>query len=183
MRRPRPFFAWISALVILAAGLTTSAGCDDTPATAVCSGPSDCPSGQWCLYPDAECGKGSPAGTCTPVSELTCTASEVCGCDGKIYSSVCTAAQIGVDTTDATSCTAPAGAVACGGTYCDGATQLCSDQQTLAGGVCQRTIGCVPLPSACAASPTCACLAENGFGGTCTGDAASGFSVSAAGGC
>jgi hypothetical protein len=49
--------------------------------------------------------------------------------------------------------------------------------------VCQTSIGCEAIPAACASAPTCACLAANGFPGSCAGDATSGFAVTAPPGC
>jgi hypothetical protein len=171
--------------MLAAAALAASAGCGDGAVAPTCSAAHGCASGEWCLYPDALCGKGMGSGTCTPISELTCEATQVCGCDGNIYPTVCAAARAGVDTTDATSCPVPAGEVTCGGTYCRGAAELCSVTKSFvaATSVCQTSVVCAPLPSACAAQPSCACLSANGFPGTCTGDATNGFTVTAPAGC
>jgi hypothetical protein len=66
----------------------TQARCDErTP----------CPTGQYCQWPDGQCGG---AGTCEPRPDLASCPQvneAVCGCDGGFYGNRCRAASIGVN--------------------------------------------------------------------------------------
>lgn len=172
--------------LLVAAALALGAGCSGDPPAPGCDATSPCPSGQWCLYPDALCGKGATSGACTPVSELTCAAAPACGCDGKVYDSVCAAAMVGVDTTDSAQCPAPAGDFACAGTYCQAASQVCLTRRSASASACLTDVACAPIPAACASQPTCACLLGSGIAGaaaTCSGDATAGLAVNDPGDC
>ena len=186
MRRP----SFLAPLLVLAAAafaaLAAPAGCGGEIPIPGCDARNPCAAGQWCVFPDGQCGKGAASGSCNAISDLPCAASPVCGCDGKVHPTACDAAGAGVDTTDAVNCPAPAGEVACGGTYCTAATQACREGRAATPTGCQATVACAPIPAECSAQPTCACLVSSALGGAgamCAGDPAAGFTVNDPGGC
>jgi hypothetical protein len=63
-----------------------------------CTSDIECAPGQYCAFQEGTCGPvGMSAGTCTPRSEVCPPViAEVCGCDGRTYSSLCDAAALGV---------------------------------------------------------------------------------------
>ena len=78
----------------------------------------------------------------------------VCGCDGKVYSNVCDAAQMGVDIAGsaAVDCAPPEGMFGCGYTFCQKGEEYCVD-------VFEGGWHCEPLPEECKApDATCTCL-------------------------
>jgi hypothetical protein len=69
-----------------------------------------CPDGQYCDFPTAtNCGSGDQTGTCRDKNvvcpQVTGTALEVCGCDGKTYFNSCAAQQAGVAIASSGACT------------------------------------------------------------------------------
>jgi hypothetical protein len=74
----------------------------------ICGGLSGrtCDVNNWCYFKDGSCGAGDQTGTCEPryVGGVTCAPGVVCGCDGKTYSTHCSAHQAGMDTMPTTAC-------------------------------------------------------------------------------
>src|SRR5262249_6468877 len=140
-----------------------------------CSPGAPCGSGFFCDYADNKCGKGSATGTChaAPISDCG-PAPLACGCDGAVRESCGGSVGLGasVDIGDPTTCETPAGFFNCGLFYCDTATEYCQGAMNLT--ICEVDYACAPIPGACAGAPTCDCLVKQGVG-TCSGDAASGF--------
>jgi hypothetical protein len=91
----------------------------------------------------------------------------VCGCDGKTYRSECEANASGQDISRLGTCAAPSGTFACGPYFCAHGSELCV---AMNGGAITNagTYQCLPLPSGCGATPTCACLSGNTPCGVCS---------------
>ncbi|MBM4343460.1 MAG: hypothetical protein FJ100_08795 [Deltaproteobacteria bacterium] len=88
---------------------------DEVPPPINCTTSGDCKAGDYCLAVDGQCG----AGTChakpnKPCPELP-SGGQVCGCDGKTYSSGCASALAGVSIKSSGACSAkpkPCGGIA-----------------------------------------------------------------------
>ncbi len=115
-----------------------------------------CPKGEFCGYPDGQCGKGIATPVCLPLwNPQSCEpAVPACGCDGKIYDSRCAAANAGVDTGAKGNCQAPAGTFACGASFCAIGKQYC-----------RLTTGASEVAPFCAAPPPSCALKTAGGGG------------------
>jgi hypothetical protein len=121
-----------------------------------------CSDAQYCDWMNNRCGTGTlPAGLCM-MRPGVCPAvvDRVCGCDGQVHSSACAAAAVGhdIDETGA-GCKPPSGTFTCGPRFCTHGTQYC---EAITGGPAGAAgnYSCQPLPAACGATPTCACLAD-----------------------
>jgi hypothetical protein len=128
-----------------------------------------CAPSEYCYFPDGSCGG---AGVCMPRPD-TCPVFEesgLCGCDGKVYTTGCEAAQAGVDVSANGGCMLEPGQFACGYRVCfDVNSQYCQITKSDVGGIPDPHF-CVSLPSSCTASvppggPTCDCLANEPCGG------------------
>jgi hypothetical protein len=131
-----------------------------------------CPEGQYCDYPDNLCGAADGIGVCvTPLGICDSIYRPVCGCDGTVYSDVCTANAAGLDLA-VSGCTAPTGWFQCGAGFCQRTTDYCLRTTSDAGE--PDSYRCVTLPSACGdpamwpgGKPDCACLAGESCGNLC----------------
>lgn len=130
-------------------------GIDCDPDRAECAGfeePCDnhaCCDGMYCQTLVSNCGGGRSV--CIP-KPSQCAPEPVCGCDGRRYASECDAFDAGVDIGDVCAQSSwPAGSIACGGYYCDAATQFCRKDLTDTIGEEQDDYSCAPLPSGCGA--------------------------------
>ena len=159
-----------------AAAPLDAAGDASAPEGRPCGGfaANPCEATQYCDYPDGSCGAGDQTGTCA-VRPMACpqVVDPVCGCGGRIYNTACLAAAAGVDLS-AGGCTAPAGKFGCGTTFCDLASSYCLHDASRPE---PDTYRCVALP-ACTEPQSCACLGHETCGDACTGDAASGLTLS-----
>lgn len=179
------------AIAILALGLGAACGGDeaggpDGGAGAACGGRGHpaCPADQYCDFPDNRCGVADAAGRCTPrptfcpsllVPELTC------GCDRTVYSSACDATLAGADLDESGACDLTPGTFACGYRQCSGSNEFCQRAGSDVGGE-PDGFACRALPAGCQGTASCGCLAGEPCGDRCTGDAASGVTLTCLGG-
>jgi len=183
-------FALLSLL-----SLTVAAACSDDPRIAIdaavsvdaagdasapegrsCGGfaANPCDATQYCDYPDGSCGAGDQTGTCKP-RPMACpqVVDPVCGCGGQVYNNACLAEAAGVDLS-AGGCPAPVGEFSCGPTFCELSNSYCRHDAAMPEPDAYR---CIALPS-CTDPESCACLSHEPCGDACTGDAASGLTLS-----
>ena len=94
----------------------------------VCDSDDMCASGSFC--DQGEYTHGVPQcvelGVCVAIPEACSSQqSQICGCDGLLYSSSCHASMSGVGTQGALGCEPPEGEFGCGLTFCKIATEYC----------------------------------------------------------
>lgn len=105
---------------------------------------------QFCHFPDGQCGAGDQQGQCELYGGADCIQQAVCGCDGKTYSSACSAAANGTDVMATTSCIPGNG----------GAGAPCGqDSDCMSGYKCCVTGGTAGAPIACRNVGTGSCPA------------------------
>lgn len=129
-----------------------STGSDDGGGTP-CSSNDDCDAAEICEFADHSCGVSGASGTCT-ARPADCPADErpVCGCDGQLHASRCSAAQSGVDVDFLGECELPNGAFACGFSFCIHGEEYCLEQ-----GGTMPSSQCIVLPPVCQ-PPDCSCI-------------------------
>jgi hypothetical protein len=144
----------------------------------ICGGlaPRPCAANEYCDYADNDCGIGDRTGTCKPRPEA-CPAVVIpsCACDGKVYTNDCLAYVAGFDLSAHGTCVPPRGDFNCGYRVCDLGTQYCKHEIKPPD---PDSFSCVPLPTACRTTPSCACLAGEPCGASCDGDAIVGLTLS-----
>lgn len=110
-------------------------------------------------------GPGGADGGCAPTGFMTdadgCAEScpsPVCGSDGKIHASACAAPGQQADAYCGGNPPVLSGYFFCQGRYCRSGAEMCVEAtgQVNAG-------RCLPLPAACAAAPSCACLVPSDY--------------------
>jgi len=141
-----------------------------------------CADDEYCDYVANNCGIADGAGRCKrrpdacPLNasdSAALIAEPTCACDGKVYSSECAAYAEGQDVNANGSCQFPKGQFACGYKACNLASQYC---QHALKPESSDEYDCMPLP-ACTGGASCECVADQPCGSECTGDAASGLTL------
>ena len=194
MRALLPFVFLFGALPLAACGSGGDTGGGDAGvdggdagsdggdvAPRVCGPAKPCHPGEFCDYPDGQCGEGALRGFCETSPTSSCGSGLLaCGCDGTV-GEVCDGAVglgTGVDVALPTACSQPAGTFVCGAYFCDPTMQYCDSETDLQ--TCDQDYTCAPLPDDCATAPTCDCVAMALAYPTCTGDADGGITAVAA---
>lgn len=128
--------------------------------------PGNCGATAYCDIPNNSCVAGPGMCKPRPMDCITPTPGKVCGCDGKVYNSECEANGSGQDISALGGCAAPSGLFPCGPTFCTHGTQYC---EAMIGGVVTNpgSYACHNLPTACGATPSCACLTGSAQCGNC----------------
>lgn len=179
---------FVLGLVVLAAcgghdrGSTTDGGPSDAAGDAApgqaCGGLAGkrCSPAAYCDYPDNSCGITDQSGVCRMRPDVcpAIASPPICGCDGQVYASECTAYLTGTDLNANAGCKAAPGTFACGYAQCDLATQYCRREPRA---MDADSYSCVALPAACGTSASCACLADERCGLDCSGQARVGLTV------
>ncbi len=176
----------VAIAILLAASCDGSSGGADGGVGAACGGRAGaaCAADQYCDFGNNRCGSDDAPGRCMP-RPASCPAllvpERTCGCDLRVYPSACDATLAGADLNEAGTCRLDPGAFACGYRQCSLTNQLCARTGSDVGGE-PDAFTCRGLPSACGASPSCACVAGEPCGDRCAGDAASGLTLTCLGG-
>ncbi len=158
----------------------------DAPGEQLCGGFAGavCDADEYCDFAANTCGATDEQGVCKP-RPVGCPDVLVfmanCACDGMVYGSECDVYAAGSDRNALGSCTLPAGTFACGYTQCNVFTQYCRRDVSDVVGV-PDDYSCLPVPSCPSQFPTCGCLAAEPCGSMCTGDGATGLTLTCPGG-
>ncbi len=138
---------------------TSSPGSSDGPAdstgtsTAACTTSAECAGDEYCRWVDDSCGVSGLEGQCAPRSDCDIgNGRPVCGCDGTVYDTRCTAQDAGIDVDFLGGCATPAGAFDCGFSFCITGDEYCSQL-----GGSAPTAECLALPPVCQ-PPDCSCI-------------------------
>jgi hypothetical protein len=143
-----------------------------------------CLAGEYCDFPTNTCGAGDEQGLCRP-RPVACpdnlVAVPTCACDGMIYGQDCDVYAAGSDLNALGGCPVAEGMFVCGYTQCSLTTQYCQRQPS---DVADHpdTFTCQPLPGCPSEHPTCACLANEACGASCSGAGATGLTLTCPGG-
>jgi hypothetical protein len=169
------------ALVFLVACDHHDTQLSDTPdgsQDAVCGGfaAGRCAATEYCDYANNQCGIADQTGTCKPRPEACplIAGRPVCGCDGNAHASECAAYADGVDLNARGTCAAPSGWFECGYLQCNVMTQYCVHEPHTSP---SETYTCAVLPACGSSPPTCACLASEPCGNTCSGVGTTGLTL------
>jgi hypothetical protein len=143
-------------------GGSAQAGTGQGGGGSVCGGfpGTPCATGEYCDFPDDQCGDADGTGVCAPLPQGCPTVyMPVCACDGMVYSNACEAHVAGKDVANAGGCAPPAGTFSCGPEFCAKGQQYCSKTGSDVPGI-PDSYSCPPLPPECfqGQPPTCACL-------------------------
>jgi hypothetical protein len=174
------------ALTLLAALAAGCGGTEEAVPGGACGGRGGaaCPADQYCDFGGNRCGADDMPGTCRPrpaSCPVLLVPERVCGCDGAVHPSLCDANLAGADANAAGTCTLEPGAFACGYRQCTRSSQYCVRSTSDVGGE-PDAFTCSGLPAGCSGTASCACLAGQPCGNLCSGDAASGVTLTCPGG-
>jgi hypothetical protein len=126
---------------------------DDGGEAPPCASNDDCAAAELCVFADHSCGVSGRSGACAPrPSECTEEDRPICGCDGDLHASQCSAASAGVDVDFLGECELPGGAFACGFSFCIHGDEYCLEQ-----GGAMPSFQCLALPPVCQ-PPDCSCI-------------------------
>jgi hypothetical protein len=127
-----------------------------------CGTATPCAPSQYCDYDTDLCGKSKRPGICKPRPKHCDHYEPVCGCDGKVYGSLCEAAAAGVDASVNGGCRERVPDwIPCGGRFCEARTSYC---EIVLSDVFEwpSDYVCRPLPTECApmrtSAPDCGCF-------------------------
>lgn len=146
-------------------------------------GTAACADDEFCDFGANGCGRTDDVGACRkrPTScPLPLVPEPTCACDGKVYVSECESQKAGADLNASGSCPLQANNFACGYRQCADERQYCQRSTSDVGGE-PDDFACKPLP-ACPATPDCACLAGQPCGSMCSGQGATGLTLTCPGG-
>jgi hypothetical protein len=132
--------------------------------------PGNCAATAYCDLNNNSCLPGPGICKSRPLDCINPIPGKVCGCNGIVYNSECEANGSGQDISAAGGCTAPAGLFACGPYFCTHGSQYC---EAMIGGAITNpgSYACHDLPTACGATPSCACLSGTAQCGNCLASA------------
>lgn len=168
------------------AGPTTVSATSSTGVSggAMCGGFGNlsCGPTEYCDFPDNICGAADGSGICKP-RPMGCPDIYLptCACDGKVHSNPCDANGAGFDVNDNGGCEAPMGKFSCGSTFCEIGVTYCRHSISDVGGE-PSSHECISLPPLCGNPASCACLANEPCGSSCSGSNDGGFAVTCPGG-
>ncbi|MEZ4403941.1 MAG: hypothetical protein R3B06_28210 [Kofleriaceae bacterium] len=177
----------LSGLAATACGGAADDGMIDAAAGVACGGfaGDTCAATEYCDFSRNTCGATDEQGVCVP-RPTACpdllVAIPTCGCDAVVYGSPCDAAAAGADLDDLGGCPVDADHFACGHAICGVRTSYCRHEVSDVVGE-PDAFACVPAPAACpSGAPACGCLSAEPCGDACTGDSATGVTLTCPGG-
>ena len=137
-------------------------GSDDVPTfTGSCMTSADCPSGDFCDFPDDDCGVWGNPGVCTALPQFCIDGGPgVCGCSGVYALNGCKVQEAGTDVNVYGGCEPVGGdGFSCGESVCNAFLSYCNVALNDVAGAGQPlfSANCVDATE-CTGAPSCACI-------------------------